>query len=73
MPVVVELLVPPAAPLALVGDVEEVEAGAAVPEAVPAADPIPDAVPEAVPVPAHAVMARTQATGKSILIIFDPL
>lgn len=71
VPEVVEPLDVPAAPLLLVGAVEDEVAGAAVPAAVPAAEPMPDADPVAEPVPAQAVRASTQATGKRILITFQ--
>jgi hypothetical protein len=68
VPDVVEPLEVPAAPELLCGVVEDDDEGDTVPVTEPPAAPMPDAEPDAEPVPAHAVRARTQATGKRTLI-----
>jgi hypothetical protein len=70
VPVVDEPLAAPAPLLCVDGvDIEEDVEGDTVPVALPVAEPMPDAEPDAAPVPAHAVKATTQASGKSTLIM----
>lgn len=70
VPVVDEPLAAPAPLLCVDGvDIEDEVEGDTVPVALPVAEPMPDAEPVAAPVPAHAVKARTQASGKSTFIM----
>jgi hypothetical protein len=74
VPVVDEPLAAPAPLLCVEGvDIEDEVEGDTVPDALPVAEPIPDAEPVVEPVPAQAVMARTQATGKSTFIMIQVL